>query len=132
MARTSLSVAALAAAFVASASPSSAANFTGVWKINGTILTGTPVVFVVTGTCIFQQAGAMLSGTCQGPRALGTAGGTVNGLATSWQINLTPDAPGGASGELRFTGIRDADGVIHGQMMYSGLPGRVGNFAAHH
>jgi hypothetical protein len=113
-------------------SAATAADFEGVWNVAGAIPTGTPEVFSVTGTCVFQQAGASLAGSCKGPRAIGPAAGTVNGLAVSWQIDLTPDAPGGANGTLRLTGILGADGFIRGQMMYSGLPGRVGEFAAHH
>jgi hypothetical protein len=113
-------------------SAATAADFGGVWIVEGAIPTGTPVVFSVTGSCVFQQAGADLAGSCKGPRAIGPALGTVNGFAVSWQIDPKPDAPGGASGALRFSGILGADGFIRGQMMYSGLPGRVGEFAAHH
>lgn len=124
--------AALAAGAVLAAGPTAAAglDFSGTWHVSGTIMSGDRVVFSATPTCIFQQAGSTLTGTCKGPNALGPAAGRVDGANIAWQADMKAYTAIGASGVISCAGTVGPDGVIRGRMRYAGLPGLVGAFTA--
>ncbi|MFI4935773.1 MAG: hypothetical protein ACHP7N_14215 [Caulobacterales bacterium] len=107
-----------------------AEGYAGIWDVSGTIQSGGPVVLNIAAVCIFQQAGELISGTCQAPEAIGPATGTVDGRGISWQADVRPTAPNGASGAFAFAGTLGPDNVIRGEVKYSGMPGRVGAFTA--
>ena len=107
-------------------------DYAGTWDIVGAIHADGPVVLNVSSVCVFQQTGTIISGTCKAPDALGPASGTADGAKIGWQADVKATAPNGANGLFTFVGVLGADGVIRGQVKWAGLPGRVGDFTAHH
>jgi len=102
-------------------------DFSGEWRVSGLIEANGQAV-LAKPTCVFQQAGARLTGTCKGPNSLGTATGTVDGRRLSWRWDATPSTPIGANGVESFDGTLGPDGVVRGATTYSGLPGATGTF----
>jgi hypothetical protein len=106
-----------------------AANFTGTWSFNGTIVfrngysNASPI-------CILRQAGSNISGTCKGPNGIGAAAGIVNGNAILLRWNHIPTTSLGLRGIATFHGAWGADGVIRGTWMDTALGSAVGNFTA--
>ena len=124
--------AALVGAGALAAMPLAAAarDFSGSWHLSGTIQDNGRLVFTATPVCVFQQAGPKLTGTCKGPNSMGPAAGVVDGATISFQSDVTPISSIGATGALQCSGVLGPDGVIRGQMRFSGLPGLVGAFTA--
>ncbi len=107
-----------------------AADFSGSWRMSGTIMDGERLVFTATPVCVFQQAGSLLTGTCKGPNALGPATGSVDGRSVSWTSEMRGYTAVGATGTIDCAGHLDPDGVIRGVLRFSGLPGLTGAFTA--
>ena len=117
--------------FGAVAAPAMAADaqVAGAWNLTGQILAGEQVA-VARPVCTFQQAGAALTGTCEGPNSAGPASGKVAGQHVTFAWRHTPKADIGLKGVSTFDGELGADGTIQGVWTYDGLPGATGNFRA--
>jgi hypothetical protein len=91
----------------------SAAGLSGTWTVSSTL-------WAQPHTCVFEQAGKFLSGSCKGPQADGTAFGTVNGqeIRWAWQgvsfADQKPDA-------WNFIGRLNPDSTIGGTLSYGNL-----------
>jgi hypothetical protein len=118
------------AAIAAMPTHASALNLSGSWNISGSIQQGGQMIFSFTPRCVFQQAGATLTGTCKGPNSLGPATGRVNGRNVLIQANVVPYTSIGYRGSIQLSGTLAPDNVIRGQMRVSSLPGRIGVFTA--
>ncbi len=107
----------------------STVDVSGAWQVMGEITAGAAPV-KATPLCGFKQAGAQLTGTCEGPRATGPLTGTVAGRHVAWQWRATPRAFVGMNGIAVFDGDLGADGAIHGTWTTTQLPGAKGTFSA--
>jgi hypothetical protein len=106
-----------------------AANFTGTWSFNGTIVAGNRYA-TVSPVCILKQGGSNISGTCKGPNGIGAAAGIVNGNAILVRWNHIPTNSLGLRGIATFHGAWGSDGVIRGTWMDTAEGSAVGNFSA--
>lgn len=105
-----------------------AANFTGTWSINGTMVRGN-LYATASPICIIKQVGSSVSGTCKGPNGIGAASGVVNGSAILLRWNHIPTNNVGLRGIASFHGAWGSDGVLRGTWTDTAEPGMVGNFS---
>jgi serine-type D-Ala-D-Ala carboxypeptidase/endopeptidase len=96
------------------------ADVSGTWAFTGTIEASGQIV-TTAPVCVFQQASGRLTGDCKGPNGVGPATGTVDGRRVSWRWDETADTPSGASGRASFDGTLGSDGVLRGQVTFSGV-----------
>jgi hypothetical protein len=129
--RTVLSAAVPAALLLGAAFPALAADaqVAGAWNLTGQIQAGEQMA-VARPVCTFQQAGAALTGTCEGPNSAGPVSGKVAGQHVTFAWRHTPKVDIGLKGVSTFDGELGADGAIQGAWTYDGLPGAAGNFRA--
>lgn len=78
-----------------SAESAQLANVYGTWELEMTWPEAK-----VTGTCIFQQKGESLTGSCGGTDRFPVTG-RVEGTRLSWHVDVTQN---GASGRMEFSG----------------------------
>ena len=91
------------------------ADIAGSWIIEAKFDDGS----IARPLCIFQQAGARLTGTCKGPNSMGTSTGAVKGQQVSFTWNGVAYTPQGGTGQLVYSGALKADGTISGKVVFN-------------
>ena len=86
----------------AAAKPAQLANVSGTWELEMTWPQAKS-----TGTCIFQQDGESLTGTCGGADRFPVKG-RVEGTHLSWQVDVKQN---GATGRMEFSGELNQEGT---------------------
>ena len=119
----------LAAALGAGAAAAADAGVGGTWSITGRI-EAAGALAVAQPVCTFQQQGAAVSGSCEGPNSKGPVSGSVAGQHVTLQWRHTPKTDPGLAGVSTFDGELGADGTIAGAWTYDGLPDAKGTFKA--
>jgi len=118
----------LAASLAAAPIAANAADFAGTWKVNGSMKQPRGAL-VLDAVCQFQQAGVVLRGACKGPTGEGPAlGKLISPTKVEWQCDVTPTAPDGFRGAIRFDGVMGADGVVRGEFAISTAPALRGTY----
>jgi hypothetical protein len=112
---------AFVAAVISPVAASAQVSMSGTWSVSGLIGPSGGINGVTwSPTCVFQQAGDRLAGTCRGPAGVGPAAGAVSGAVVTFQWQYTPGGP-------IFSGVAGPDGVIRGSVTFDG---RTGTFTA--
>jgi hypothetical protein len=103
-------------------------DLSGTWVVSAMIESNGQMAATATPVCTFQQAGARITGTCEGPNALGPASGAVTGDKVAWKWVANAYTAQGTSMTVSFHGMLGHDGVVRGTVTASGLRGLVGHF----
>lgn len=96
-------------ALLFTALPAFGADFSGVWKVTGTIAGND-----VTPICTFTQDANKLSGTCKWDENSAGATGTVKDRQATWSYQLEYE---GTEYTLTYTGTLDTDASMKGSMV---------------
>jgi hypothetical protein len=108
---------------VSAAGVADAATIAGSWNLSGSI----PGAETIAPICVFQQAGARLSGVCRGPSATGPIVGRVSGNAVTWSWHKVPTNNLQVNSIVTFRAVFSA-GAVRGTFVDTADRGLVGSF----